>query len=73
MLGTRMATYQTAGWSCRWTACWSPRTTDIAKELYLSVLVDRSSKPSPFIASAEGGMDIEQVAHENPEKSTRCT
>src|SRR6185503_18071820 len=36
------------------------QATDIAKELYLSVLVDRSSKAVTFIASAEGGMDIEQ-------------
>src|SRR5690606_39181133 len=43
------------------------QTTDIAKELYLSVLVDRGSKSVTFIASAEGGMDIEQVAHEKPE------
>jgi succinyl-CoA synthetase beta subunit len=39
----------------------------IAKELYLSVLVDRASKAVAFIASARGGVDIEQVARENPE------
>jgi len=41
--------------------------TDIAKELYLSVLVDRATKSVAFIASARGGVDIEQVARENPE------
>jgi len=40
---------------------------DIAKELYLSILVDRASKSVAFIASARGGVDIEQVARENPE------
>ena len=41
--------------------------SDIAKELYLSILVDRASKTVSFIASARGGVDIEQVARENPE------
>jgi succinyl-CoA synthetase beta subunit len=40
---------------------------DILKELYLSVLVDRGTKTVAFIASARGGVDIEQVARENPE------
>ena len=41
---------------------------DIKKELYLSVLVDRNSGCITFIASTEGGMDIEKVAEETPEK-----
>jgi succinyl-CoA synthetase beta subunit len=41
---------------------------DIERELYLSALVDRASSRVAFIASAAGGMDIEQVAHEAPEK-----
>ena len=41
---------------------------DIKKELYLSVLVDRKSGCITFIASTEGGMDIEKVAEETPEK-----
>ena len=40
---------------------------DIKKELYLSVLVDRNSGCITFIASTEGGMDIEKVAEETPE------
>ena len=67
MLGTRMATYQTAGVALPVDSVLVTQATDIAKELYLSVLVDRSSKSITFIASAEGGMDIEQVAHEKPE------
>ena len=41
---------------------------DIDRELYLSLLVDRSSGKVAFIASTEGGMDIEEVAEETPEK-----
>ena len=67
MLGTKMATYQTAGVELPVDSVLVTQATDIAKELYLSVLVDRSSKSITFIASAEGGMDIEQVAHEKPE------
>jgi succinyl-CoA synthetase beta subunit len=67
MLGTRMATYQTAGVELPVDCVLVTQATDIAKELYLSVLVDRGSKSITFIASAEGGMDIEQVAHEKPE------
>ena len=67
MLGTKMATYQTAGVELPVDSVLVTQATDIAKELYLSVLVDRSSRAVTFIASAEGGMDIEQVAHEKPE------
>lgn len=41
---------------------------DIVKELYLSVVVDRASKRVSIIASAEGGMNIEEVAEKSPEK-----
>ncbi len=41
---------------------------DITKELYLGLLVDRSSERIAILASTEGGMDIEQVASESPEK-----
>ena len=45
-------------------------TCDIAKEFYLSCLVDRSTSKIAFISSAEGGMNIEEVAKKNPEKIT---
>ena len=45
-------------------------TCDIANEFYLSCLVDRSASKIAFISSAEGGMDIEEVAKKNPEKIT---
>lgn len=67
MLGTKMATYQTAGVELPIDSVLISEGTDIAKELYLSILVDRSTKSVTFIASAEGGMDIEQVAAEKPE------
>ena len=41
---------------------------DIADELYISAVVDRASRRVSFIASAEGGMDIEEVAEKSPEK-----
>jgi succinyl-CoA synthetase beta subunit len=42
--------------------------TAIARELYLSMLVDRATSRIAFIVSTEGGMDIEKVAHDTPEK-----
>ena len=45
-----------------------PVGTDIADELYLSLLVDRETSHVAFVASTEGGMDIEAVASETPDK-----
>ena len=42
--------------------------TNIEREFYLAILVDRASKQIAIISSAEGGMDIEQVAEQTPEK-----
>ncbi|HVR82017.1 MAG TPA: ADP-forming succinate--CoA ligase subunit beta [Luteimonas sp.] len=67
MLGTRMATYQTAGVALPIDSVLVCEATDIAKELYLSVLVDRSSKSITFIASSDGGVEIEKTAVENPD------
>ena len=41
---------------------------DIAKEYYLALLVDRGTGRIAMVASTEGGMDIETVAHDHPEK-----
>jgi succinyl-CoA synthetase beta subunit len=46
---------------------------EIARELYLSSLVDRASARVAFIASTEGGMDIEKEAHDSPEKIARLS
>ena len=47
--------------------------TDIERELYLSAVIDRGSRRVVFMASTEGGVEIEQVAEENPEKILRAT
>ncbi|GIX35591.1 MAG: succinate--CoA ligase [ADP-forming] subunit beta [Lysobacteraceae bacterium] len=67
MLGTRMATYQSGGRALPVDCVLVTEATDIAKELYLSVLVDRATKSISFICSAEGGVEIEKVAAENPD------
>jgi succinyl-CoA synthetase beta subunit len=67
MLGTKMATYQSAGVALPIDCVLVCEGTDIAKELYLSVLTDRASKTITFIACAEGGVEIEKVAEETPD------
>ncbi|MFB9068904.1 ADP-forming succinate--CoA ligase subunit beta [Pseudofulvimonas gallinarii] len=67
MLGTSMETYQSGGRALPVNLVLVAEATDIVKELYLSALVDRSSKTVSFIVSAEGGVEIEKVAEENPE------
>jgi succinyl-CoA synthetase beta subunit len=67
MLGTNMQTYQSGGRALPVNVVLISEANAIAKELYLSVLVDRASKSVAFIASARGGVDIEQVARENTE------
>ncbi len=68
MLGTKMETYQSAGVALPIDTVLISEGTNIAKELYLSVLVDRSTQAVTFITSSEGGVDIETVAKEMPEK-----
>lgn len=67
MLGTKMTTYQTAGVALPVDTVLVTQATDIAKELYLSVLVDRGTRSITFIASSDGGVDIETTAKENPD------
>ncbi|MEO7073148.1 MAG: ADP-forming succinate--CoA ligase subunit beta [Rhodanobacter sp.] len=67
MIGTRMETYQSAGRALPVNMVLVTDATDIARELYLSILVDRDSKAISFIASKHGGVDIEQVARETPQ------
>jgi len=68
MLGTKMETYQSGGVALPVDAVLICEATDIAKELYLSVLVDRGTQSVTFIASAEGGVEIEKVAAETPDR-----
>jgi succinyl-CoA synthetase beta subunit len=68
MLGTRMETYQSGGRALPVNVVLITEATEISKELYLSMLVDRASRAVTFIASPMGGVDIEQVANDHPEK-----
>jgi succinyl-CoA synthetase beta subunit len=67
MLGMRMTTYQSGGVALPVDCVLVTECNDIKKELYLSMLVDRASKAISFIVSAEGGVEIEKVAEENPD------
>lgn len=68
MLGYSLATAQTSGKALPIHSVLIEETLDIKKELYLSLLVDRETKQYSFVISASGGMDIEAVAEETPEK-----
>jgi len=67
MLGTRMETYQSAGVALPIDTVLICEGTDIAQELYLSLLVDRSTQSVTFIASSDGGVEIEKTAVDNPD------
>ncbi|MBV2131965.1 ADP-forming succinate--CoA ligase subunit beta [Pseudomonas sp. MAP12] len=67
-LDQRLVTYQTDANGQPVSKILVEACTDIAKELYLGAVVDRSSRRIVFMASTEGGVDIEKVAHETPEK-----
>ena len=68
MLGKTLVTHQTGLSGRKVKRLYIEETCDIAKEFYLSCLVDRSSSKIAFISSAEGGVDIEEVAKHNPKK-----
>jgi succinyl-CoA synthetase beta subunit len=68
MFGKVLVTHQTGATGREVKKLYIEETFDIKKEFYLSCLVDRSSSKIAFISSAEGGVDIEQVAKKNPQK-----
>ena len=68
LLGSRLVTAQTGAAGLPVNAVLVEEVRPIAQELYLSVLVDRSSARVLFLASSAGGMDIEEVAAQHPEK-----
>jgi succinyl-CoA synthetase beta subunit len=68
MLGSRLVTKQTGSAGLPVNQVYVESGSDIARELYLSLLVDRSRERIAFIASAAGGMDIEEVAANTPEQ-----
>ncbi|WP_417585231.1 ADP-forming succinate--CoA ligase subunit beta [Nitrincola sp.] len=72
-LGQRLVTYQTDASGQPVTKILVETCTDIANELYLGAVVDRSTRRIVFMASTEGGVEIEKVAHETPEKILKAT
>jgi succinyl-CoA synthetase beta subunit len=67
-LGKRLVTYQTDSNGQLVNSILIEECTDIAKELYLSAVVDRGTQRIVFIGSSEGGVNIEEVAENTPEK-----
>ncbi|MDG2117810.1 MAG: ADP-forming succinate--CoA ligase subunit beta [Gammaproteobacteria bacterium] len=67
-LGKNLVTYQTDVKGQPVSKILVEECTDIAEELYLGAVVDRSTRRIVFMASTEGGVEIEKVAHETPEK-----
>ena len=68
MFGKILVTHQTGPKGKEVKRLYIEEASDISKEFYLSCLVDRESSKIAFISSTEGGMDIEKVADETPEK-----
>jgi len=68
MLGSRLVTKQTGSEGLPINSVLVEETHDIKREFYLSLIVDRATESVMFIVSSEGGMDIEAVAEESPEK-----
>jgi succinyl-CoA synthetase beta subunit len=68
MLGMTLVTHQTGPEGKKVQRLYIEEGTAIAKELYLSILVDRETSNVAFIASTEGGVNIEEVAEHTPEK-----
>lgn len=68
ILGMQLITHQTGPEGQKVRRLYIEDGADIQKEYYVSVVTDRGTQKIAFIASSEGGMDIEEVAHSNPEK-----
>ncbi len=68
IIGMNLVTHQTGKDGKRVRKIYIEAGTDIAEEFYLSMVVDRQTSKISFIASTEGGVDIEEVAEKTPEK-----
>jgi succinyl-CoA synthetase beta subunit len=68
MLGSTLVTLQTGAAGKQVNRLYVEDGAEIDKEFYLSMLIDRANSRVSFVVSTEGGMDIEKVAHETPEK-----
>ncbi len=73
MLGNTLVTIQTGAEGKQVQRLYVTDGVDIAKEFYLALLVDRATGRIAVVASTEGGMDIEAVAHDTPEKIETIT
>ena len=73
MLGRTLVTHQSGATGKVVKRVYIEEGSSIKRELYLSALVDRQTSRVAFIASTEGGMDIEKVAHDTPEKILTLT
>ncbi len=73
MLGRTLVTVQTGPAGKQVNRIYIEDGTDIERELYLALLIDRKSSRISIVASTEGGMDIEAVAHDTPEKILTIT
>jgi succinyl-CoA synthetase beta subunit len=73
MLGKTLVTVQTGPQGKQVQRLYITDGVDIAKEFYLAMLVDRETGRIAIVASTEGGMDIEKVAHETPDKIETLT
>jgi len=72
ILGMQLITPQTGAKGQKVRRLYIEQGLDIARELYLAMLVDRDARRICVIASTEGGMEIEKVAEEHPEKILKC-
>ncbi|WP_397408694.1 ADP-forming succinate--CoA ligase subunit beta [Polaromonas sp.] len=68
ILGMQLVTHQTGPEGQKVRRLYIEDGADIQKEYYVSIVTDRATQKVAFIASSEGGMDIEEVAHSTPEK-----
>ena len=73
MLGQRLVTHQSGAEGLPINKVYVETGSAIARELYLSLVIDRTAERVAIVASAAGGMDIEQVAHTTPEKILTTT
>lgn len=73
LLGKRLVTYQTTAEGQPVNQVLIETPCDIERELYLGAVIDRSQQRVVFMASTEGGVEIEKVAHETPEKILTIT
>ena len=73
LIGTNLVTFQTDEKGQPVSKIYVETCTDIERELYLGAVIDRSTQRVTFMASTEGGVEIEKVAEETPERILRAT